>query len=197
MSKRSNLDEIELFHEKGLHIPTRTIKFDQDDVEEGGPGVEIGPLAMSRLLKNLHVLTTMSHDPINIIMVSGGGSVIDGIAIFDAIRCNPCHITISVLGQASSMAAIILQAADHRVCYPFSRLMLHDGDDGYIGHPRNFERNAEEGKIYRLRMYEILAARTGKPKAYWARKISFDYYLSAEQALAEKLIDEIIQTQEF
>ncbi len=192
---RKNLDDIELFHERGLHIPTRTIKFDQDESGDG-PGVEIGPMAASRLLKNLHVLTSISHEPINIIMVSGGGAVSEGSAIYDAIKHNPCHITITALGIVASMATIILQAADHRVIYPMTRVLVHDGEDGYAGHARDFEKNAEEGRILRLQHYKILSERTGKPASYWARKSAHDYYMSAEQALEEKLVDEIFQAQE-
>lgn len=196
MARRNNNDEIELFHEHGLHIPSRTIKLDQDELLEDA-GVTIGPKTASRLIKNLHVLTHISKEPITILMNSPGGSVADGMAMFDAIKYNPCHITIIVLGEACSMAPIILQAADHRLAYPFSRFMLHEGETGYAGHSRDFEKNAEEGKVLRLMTYKILSERTGKKSSYWARKLSRDWFLSAQEALEEGLIDEIIQAQEF
>jgi ATP-dependent Clp protease protease subunit len=168
---------------------------DMDDIPDE-VGDEVGPKTASRLIKNLHVLQRLSGDPITIIMNCGGGSVSDGMAIYDAIRQCPCHVTIKVLGQASSMGAIILQAADHRIAYPFSRVMLHDGNDGYAGHSRDFEKNADEGKILRMVTYKILEERTSKKASYWARKMSRDWYMSASQALEEKLIDEVIEALE-
>jgi ATP-dependent Clp protease, protease subunit len=196
VAKRTNQDEIELFHDKGIHVPSRTLYLDMDDLPEE-VGDEVGPKTASRLIKNIHVLSRLSQDPIVIIMNCGGGSVLDGLAIYDAIRQCTCHVTIQVLGQASSMGAIILQAADHRVAYPFSRILLHDGEDGYTGHSRDLEKNADESKVLRFSTYKILEQRTGKKASYWARKMGHDYYLSAQQALAEKLIDEIIEATEF
>ncbi len=196
MAKRTNLDDIELFHEKGIHVPSRTLILNLDS-SSGDGGVEIGPESASQLLANLHALTAISKDPIKILLNCPGGSVVDGMAIYDAIACNPCHITIEVFGQAASMGLIILQAADHRVGAPWSRYLAHDGEDGYAGHARDFEVNAAEGRVYRLAAYDILSKRTGKPKNYWARKMARDYYMSAQQALTENLIDEIINAQEF
>ena len=195
VAKRSNQDDIELFHEKGVHIPSRTIYFQQDDTPDE-IGSEIGPKAAERLIKNLHVLTFISNDPIKIVMNTQGGSVYDGLAIYDAINNCPAHITITALGCVMSMGVIVLQAADHRVAYPFTRLMAHDGEDSASGHTRDFEKAGDESRVIRLNMYAILAKHTGKPASYWSRKLSRDYYMSAQQALSEGLLDEVITNTE-
>jgi ATP-dependent Clp protease protease subunit len=144
------------------------------------------------LIKNLLILNTISSDPITLIINCPGGNVDDGWAIYDAIQSSKAPIIAQVLGQASSMGAIILQAAQVRQAYPFTRLMLHDGWVGAAGNARDVEANIEVSRLDRYRSYQIFAKRTGKPSSYWSRKMAKDYFLSADQALEEGLIDEII-----
>lgn len=188
---RKSLDEIELFLEHGVHLPSRTIKLDleEDSPDDGGPA--IGIRTASKFIKNLIVLETINSDPITIVINSAGGSVDDGWAIYDAIRSAKSKTIIKVLGQCSSMALVILQAATERVGYPWSRYMGHDGSVGIHANARDVEAYVEFAKIDRYRVYEVFAQRTGKPKSYWNRRFAKDYYMSAEQALAEGLIDRI------
>jgi ATP-dependent protease ClpP protease subunit len=90
------------------------------------------------------------------------------------------------------MGALILCAFDRRLAYPASRFMLHDGTTEVSGTIRDVEKDVESDRLSRLDQYRILAEATGKPAKYWARKLANNYHLSAEQALAEGLIDEII-----
>lgn len=190
MSKKV-LEEIEIFHERGIHISSRTIKLDQEpDDDEDSPGISAKTL--SKLSKNLHVLNLISNDPITIVMNSGGGDVDSGYGIFDLIKASRSPVTIQVIGQASSMAMIILQAATVRQAYPFSRFMLHDGSLSADGNTRDVEALIEFNKIDRFRAYKIFQNRTGRPISYWNRRLQKDYFLTAEQALEEGLIDEII-----
>lgn len=187
--RKTDSDAIDQFHEYGIHVPSRTIKFDLDIDDEGG--VDVGPQAASKIIKNLTILESINSEPITIIMNCPGGHVIDGLAIYDAILACKSHITIKVLGQASSMGAWILQAADERVAYPFSRFMLHEGFNAVEGHAIDVEKAVEHDKYWRYRFYKILSDRCGKATKYWQRKIARDWFLNADQALAEKLIDRI------
>jgi ATP-dependent Clp protease, protease subunit len=187
---KNNTDAVDQFHEYGLHIPSRTIKFELDTDESGA--VEVGPVSAATMIKNLLILEHINAEPITIIMNCPGGSVTDGLAIYDAISAAKSHITIKVLGEASSMGAWILQAADERVAYPFSRIMLHEGPNSVEGHAIDVEKAVDYDKLMRFKFYKILEQRCGKTSRYWARKIARDWFLTAEQALEENLIDRII-----
>lgn len=93
------------------------------------------------------------------------------------------------------MAALILQAADHRIMSARSMLLLHDGEiNGEDGKTlRDFEKSAEHSKRERSSYYKILSDRTGKPVSYFRRKLAHDWHLDAKGALAEQLVDEILE----
>jgi ATP-dependent Clp protease protease subunit len=179
------IDDITAFHNHNLYIPSRTIVLRL-------PSGEIDHESADEFIKNIHILEQLNHDPIRVFLNCPGGSVIDGTAIYSAILACPALVTGIVLGEASSMGALILCAFDRRLAYPASRFMLHDGTTEVSGTIRDVEKDVESDRLSRLDQYRILAEATGKPAKYWARKLANNYHLSAEQALAEGLIDEII-----
>lgn len=129
---RINRDDLEKFHEFGIHVPTRTLSLDtstNDDGEETG----VNYVMVQRFVKNLHILEHASREPITIFLNTGGGDLWDGMAIYDAIKASSCEITVVVRGQASSMGSIILQAADHRHLYPHALVMFHFGTPSPTG----------------------------------------------------------------
>lgn len=115
------------------------------------------------------------------------------MAIYSLLKNSTNHITLKILGCANSIASVIVQAADHRTMDKHAEFMLHDGSDSVSDDSmRNIERRAEALKVDRERMYGIFAERTGKDKAYFRRKLAHDWYLTAEQAIKEGLIDEVV-----
>ena len=135
--------------------------------------------------------------PITIELCSGGGSIIDGFAFFDEIlrlRKAGHHVTIRVRGNAASMAAVILQAADVRQCGPNAFIMLHRAAFGAIGSAYEVEDTLDFVKKLEKRIIGIFINRTGKPvedieKFFSQRK---DIWFDAEEALAAGLIDEVV-----
>lgn len=95
------------------------------------PGVEY--VMASRFIKNLRALELDSSSPILIHMKTCGGSWMEGMAIYDAIKACPCHVTILNYTHARSMSSLILQAADYRVMMPNSEFMFHHGEYGDAG----------------------------------------------------------------
>lgn len=165
-----------------LHIPTRTYKL-------------FGPITEEAFNKfaDACLLLSQSDDPINIFLNSPGGSVVDGFAIYDLISSLENHVTITVFGEAASIAAIILQAADLRLIMPHARVMLHDGSvriDDMVA--RDFDKLASAYKSDRAAFYEILSRRSGKPRDYYRKKLAHDWHLTAKQAVEERLVDHII-----
>lgn len=106
-------------------------------------------------IKGMHVLESKNSKPITIVMNNPGGDWYHGMAIYDAISCSPCEITIKVYGHAMSMGSVILQAADHRIMMPNSRFMIHYGYDGKAGHAKIVYKWADEGKRINHQMENI------------------------------------------
>lgn len=122
MAKRYNRDHIEIFHDYGLFIPTRTIYLDDGDDNS------VGYQMANRAIKNLNILASLSKEDITLIINTEGGDEYQGMAIYDAIRAlKDTHVTAIVRGAAQSMGCIVLQAADKRIVSPNSALMFHTG----------------------------------------------------------------------
>jgi ATP-dependent Clp protease protease subunit len=146
-----------------------------------------------RLIKALYLLQQKPEEPIRIILNSFGGCWYNGMAIYDAIRSCPAHVTIEVFGAAMSMGSIILQAADERVIHPNATIMVHDGYETRVGDiPKTFENWADYSKVTRRKMYEIYAEKSGKTVQFWEKRCQADFILSATQAKELKLVDKIV-----
>lgn len=179
---RENIDR---WFDYDVHLETRTIYLG-DSAED-----QVGPMLAERVIKALFLLSAHKEEPIKIILNTMGGCWYNGMAIYDAIKANPCHIVIEVLGSAMSMGSVILQAADERILHPNSTVMIHDGIDSFEGHTRNMEVWGAQSKASRKRMYEIYAEKSGKPVSYWEKRCAIDCVLTAKEALKEGLADKI------
>ena len=104
MSTRRQIDDIEVFFEQGLYVPTRTIYM--GEILDGGTD----HVMAERVIKALHVLDANSEAPIAILMNNPGGDEYHGLAIYDAILGCKNHVAITAYGHAMSMGSIILQA---------------------------------------------------------------------------------------
>lgn len=78
-------------------------------------------------------LDTITASKIEVQINSPGGSVWDGIAIFNSLRAHPAHITTRVDGMAASAASVIVQAGDHRVMMHAGQMMIHDAWGMFVG----------------------------------------------------------------
>ena len=132
---------------------------------------------------------------IEIIYSSPGGSIIDGFELFDYIqhlRNQGHHITTGTLGMAASMAGILLQAGDTRWIGHQAWMMIHRAAFGAYG--KTFEVEDEVKLVKRMeeRILDIFTTRSkltaNKIKRNWDRK---DWWISADEALDLKLIDEV------
>jgi ATP-dependent protease ClpP protease subunit len=149
-------DHLELFHDYGIYIPTRTIFLDTSSESDGhadGVNYEMS----KKFIKNFHHLIHLNKDPITIILNSAGGDVIEGMAIYDTIvSAKNCHVTVKVIGQAQSMGSLILQAADERIVSAHSIIMFHAGSGGVGAYnPYEVANSAEFDKKYMDRVYKI------------------------------------------
>jgi len=131
---------------------------------------------------------------INVYIHSPGGLVSAGLAIYDTIQyVKPAIATICV-GQAASMGALLLAAGTKgkRYALPNSRIMIHQPSGGFQGQATDISIQAEEIIKIRKRLDEILAKHTGQSLEKVHADSERDYFMSAEEARAYGLVDEVI-----
>ncbi len=124
---------------------------------------------------------------------SPGGSVTAGMAIYDTMQMIRPDVRTYCIGQCASMGAWLLAAGakGKRYALPNSRIMIHQPLGGATGQATDIEIQALEIIKIKEKMTEILAHHTGKSIKEVSSDIDRDFFLSAEQALAYGLVDEI------
>ena len=141
-------------------------------------------------------LEKRSSDPVTVFISSPGGSVNAGLMIYDLIVGSRVPVATVCLGEAASIAAVIL-AAGHkgmRCILPHSTVMIHEPliPEGVGGSASEFNRVAEKLNKTRLLMAKLLAERTGKTEEEMLEAISYDHFMNAEESLAFGMIDRVI-----
>ena len=131
---------------------------------------------------------------ISVYVNSPGGSVTAGLAIYDTMQFVKCPVATYCLGQAASMGAVLLAAGSkgRRFALPNARIMIHQPWGGAEGKASDIEITARE--ILRLKevLNEILAKHSGKSLADVVRDTDRDHFMSAEEAKAWGLVDEVL-----
>ena len=142
-----------------------------------------------------------SEDPdkdINIYINSPGGTVTDGMAIYDTMQYIRPDIVTICMGQNSSMAALLLAAGTKKKRYglPHSRIMIHQPLGGAQGQATYIDIQAKEILKVRDTLNTILAEHTGQPIEKIREDTERDYFMTAEEAKEYGIIDKIITTRE-
>jgi ATP-dependent Clp protease protease subunit len=143
------------------------------------------------------MLFLQSEDPdkeISLYINSPGGIVTSGMAIYDTMQFLKTPVTTICVGQAASMGAVLLAAGSKgkRFALPNSRIMIHQPSGGAQGQATDIEIQAREILKVKDRLNAILSSHTGQPIDRISRDAERDYFMSAEEAKAYGLIDEII-----
>ncbi len=125
-----------------------------------------------------------------------GGSVTAGLAIYDTIQFIQCDVATFCIGQAASMAAILLAAGakGKRYALPHSRVMLHQPWGGTRGTAADISIQAEEILRLKRHLNEILARHCGQPVERIEQDTDRDFYMGAAEAKAYGLVDEVLTT---
>src|SRR4030081_787383 len=133
---------------------------------------------------------------INTYVNSPGGSVTAGLAIYDTMQFLTCDVTTYCLGMAASMAAVLLCAGtkDKRFALPNSDIMIHQVDGGAQGAASDVERQVDYMFKLKKRLIRIMAQHTGKSEEQVRGDSDRDYYMSAEEARAYGVVDEVIKS---
>lgn len=140
-----------------------------------------------------------SEDPdkdIHFYINSPGGLVTSGLAIYDTMQYIKPKVSALCMGQASSMAAILLAAGEKgkRFALPHARIMLHQPMGGFQGQATDVDIQAKEILRMREELNNILVEHTGRPYEQINRDTDRDFFMSGQQAKDYGLIDEVIAT---
>ena len=135
-----------------------------------------------------------SSAPITMYINSPGGSVYDGLAIYDTMQYVSCPITTICTGMAASMASILLCAGEkgNRYALPHSRVMIHQPMGGVHGQASDIEITAKEILKLKDELFQIIADHTGKTLEEVRQDGDRDHWMTAQEALEYGMIDEII-----
>ena len=131
---------------------------------------------------------------INFYINSPGGSITDGMAIYDTMQFIKPDVSTICMGQAASMGAFLLTAGakGKRFCLPNSRVMIHQPLGGYQGQATDIEIHAREILKVKGRMNELMAHHTGQSLEQIERDTERDRFLSAAEAVEYGLVDSIL-----
>ena len=140
-----------------------------------------------------------AEDPdkdIYIYINSPGGSVTAGLAIYDTMQYVKSDIVTICIGQAASMAALLLAAGTKgkRYSLPHSRIMIHQPWGGVQGSAKDIEIQAKELLRIKEIVNKILSRHTEQPLERIERDTDRDFYMSAEEAKKYGLIDKVIES---
>ena len=132
---------------------------------------------------------------ISLYINSPGGSISAGMAIHDTMQYIKCDVSTICMGMAASMGAFLLAAGakGKRRSLPNSEIMIHQPSGGAQGQASDIKIHAEQILRIRKKLNAILAARTGQPVSRIELDTERDNYMTADEALAYGLIDEIVQ----
>jgi ATP-dependent Clp protease protease subunit len=131
---------------------------------------------------------------INLYINSPGGSISAGMAIFDTIHHVRADVSTICVGMAASMGAFLLTAGakGKRFALPNSEIMIHQPSGGTQGQATDIEIHARRIMRMKEKLNEIMAERTGQPLERIQADTERDFFMTAEEAKAYGIIDEIM-----
>jgi ATP-dependent Clp protease, protease subunit len=178
--------------ERSYDIYSRLLR-DRVILVEGEVHDQMANLVVAQLL----YLESESEKDISMYINSPGGSVTAGMAIYDAMQFIKPDVQTIVMGQACSMGSLLAQAGakGKRMMLPNARHMIHQPSGGARGMQSDIEISYKEITYLKKRLTEIYVKHNSAGKSYedFERDMDRDKFMSAEEALAYGLIDNIIE----
>jgi ATP-dependent Clp protease protease subunit len=148
---------------------------------------EISNLIIAQLL---FLASEDASKPVSMYINSPGGVVTAGLAIYDTMQYLQTPITTICIGQAASMAAVLLAAGNkgNRFALPNARIMIHQPLGGAQGQATDIEIQTHEILRIKKLLNEIVAKHTGQPLAKVEKDTDRDFYMSADEAIKYGLV---------
>jgi len=176
--------------ERAYDIYSRLLK---DRIIFIGTGIsdEVSNLLIAQML---FLQSEDAEKDINLYINSPGGSVTAGLAIYDTMQFLKCPVTTYCVGQAASMAAVLLAAGSKgkRYALPNARIMIHQPWGGVQGQASDISIQAKEILRLRDRINEILSSHTGKSLEAISKDTDRDFFMSPQEAKEYGIVDEVI-----
>lgn len=177
--------------ERSMDIYSRLLKdriiFIGTPIDDGVANVVIAQLLFLQM-----------EDPkkdIHLYINSPGGVVTGGMAIYDTIRFLQCDVVTYCIGQAASMATVLLAAGTKgkRFALPHSRVMIHQPSGGAGGQAADIAIAAKEILRWRQTLNQVIARHTGKTIPQLEKDTDRDYFMSAQEAKDYGLVDHVVE----
>ena len=145
------------------------------------------------------ILFLEAEDPekdIHFYIDSPGGSVTDGMAIYDTMQYVKCDVSTICIGMAASMGAFLLAGGTKgkRLILPNAEVMIHQPSGGTQGQATEIQIAAEHILRTKKKLNEILAANTGQPFEKVAEDTERDNWMTAEEAKEYGIVDRVVTT---
>ena len=159
-------------------------------------GEEVNATTASLVVAQLLYLEAQDPDKdIQFYINSPGGSVTDGMAIYDTMQYVKCDVSTICIGMAASMGAFLLSsgAKGKRFALPNAEIMIHQPSAGTQGQITDMAIHLKRLEVVKSRMNRILAENTGKPIEVVTADCERDNFMTAQEALAYGLIDQVIE----
>jgi ATP-dependent Clp protease protease subunit len=165
---------------------TERIIFLGEDVNEHTANIVVAQL--------LHLAYEDSKKDIKLYINSPGGSVYDGLAIYDTIQFISPDVQTIGIGLQASMGAFLLSSGTKgkRFALPSSRIMIHQPSSGTQGKITDQEITLREGIFLKQQLNKILAKNTGQKLSKIEKDADRDFWMSAEESVTYGLIDQVI-----
>jgi ATP-dependent Clp protease, protease subunit len=178
--------------ERSYDIYSRLLK---DRIIFLGTAIDDG-VANSVIAQLLFLQMEDGKKDINVYINSPGGSVTAGLAIYDTMQFLTCDVNTYCIGMAASMGAVLLAAGTKgkRFALPNSDIMIHQVSGGAQGQASDVERTVEFMFKLKKRLINILANHTGQPFDRVHHDSDRDYYMTADEAKAYGLVDEVVKS---
>lgn len=139
-------------------------------------------------------LDSVSHEDITLYLNTPGGEVVSGLAVYDTMQLISSDVSTICTGMAASMGSILLcgGAAGKRAMLPHSKVMIHQPLGGVEGQASDILIEAKEIEKAREELYKIIAKHSNQPYKKVFKDSDRNYWMSAEEALAYGMVDQII-----
>ena len=158
-------------------------------------GEEVNATTASLVVAQLLYLEAQDPDKeIQFYINSPGGSITDGMAIYDTMQYIKCDVSTICIGMCASMAAFLLNAGakGKRLALPNSEIMIHQPSAGTQGQVTDMAIHLKRFEIIKQRMNRIMAENTGKTLEEITAACERDNFMQAEEAKEFGLIDKVI-----
>lgn len=182
--KKVNTEDQRFFVQYGIDIKKRRVFLDEE-VDEASMGWIIRSI--------MEMVDEDPEKPIDIYINSFGGSVYDGLALFDVLERLECPLRTFCLGSAMSMSLILFLAGDERSAFPRATFMAHSLSAGVWGNVQTMEIDLKESQRLNGILLDILADKSKKTKKWWAEKIKHDdFYINLKTSKILGIVNKVM-----